>query len=75
MTPWHTLLVIVLWIVPIFAGWRVGAWKGRVVLGILLGVFLGWLGVIITACVPKSHERKAADAAARQQIEREAVSE
>lgn len=45
-----TILSRCRWPRPDLAGWRVGAWKGRVVLGILLGVFLGWLSVIITAC-------------------------
>jgi hypothetical protein len=48
--PWHALILIFL-VVPWVVGGIVGNRKGRVALGIMLGVLLGWIGVIIIAIV------------------------
>lgn len=45
------LFVIVLWVLPIFIGHRLGKNRGRATAGTWLGILLGWLGVIITACL------------------------
>ena len=41
---------IILWILPIWVGHRIGKPKGRA--GGLWGFFLGWIGVIIVALLP-----------------------
>ena len=44
------IVLALLWIAPIFVGGKITAGKGRGQLpGVLLGVFLGWIGVLIAA--------------------------
>jgi TM2 domain-containing membrane protein YozV len=43
------IFVAVFWVLPIFVGHRIGAPKGRQ--GWLWGLLLGWIGVIIVACL------------------------
>jgi len=50
----------------------VGGNKGRRGLGYLLGLLLGWIGVIVMLFVPKTHEQEVRDAAHRMHIEQEA---
>jgi hypothetical protein len=47
----------------VFVAAGVGAWigysvKGRPLTGFLLGIFLGWIGVLIIALVPPTAEKK-----------------
>lgn len=52
--PWHVLLLLMLlifWVGPWVVGGVVGNRKGHMGLGIVLGVLLGWIGVIIIAFV------------------------
>lgn len=48
-----------------YIGWKV---KGRPVAGFLLGIFLGWLGVGITALLPRTMSKKVEKEAERQRI-------
>ena len=44
------IVLALLWIAPIFVGGKITAGKGRGRMpGVLLGVFLGWIGVLIAA--------------------------
>jgi Zn finger protein HypA/HybF involved in hydrogenase expression len=46
------LLLVVVWVIPIFVAARVTIGKGRgPTTGVLLGVFLGWIGVVIAVCL------------------------
>ncbi len=45
------LFVLALWIAPIIVAGKMGSRKGRGGLGVLLGVILGWIGVIIIAVI------------------------
>jgi hypothetical protein len=47
---WVAATAVASWI-----GWSV---KGRPLTGFLLGIFLGWLGVIITAFLPLTAEKR-----------------
>lgn len=52
--PWHVLVLLellIFWVAPWVIGGLVGSRKGHVALGIVLGVLLGWIGVIIIAFV------------------------
>lgn len=52
--PWHVLLLVVIlafWIVPVIVGAQIGRGKGHAALGLVLGLLLGWIGVIIIALV------------------------
>ena len=53
-------VIFMLWVAAAAA---VGAWigysvKGRPLTGFLLGVFLGWLGVLILLFLPRTAEKK-----------------
>ena len=67
------------WILFIFwmASAGTGAWighrfKGRPLTGFALGVFLGWIGVAITALLPRSAEMRVQRRMASVAIDREA---
>jgi hypothetical protein len=47
------LFALVFWIAPIAVGHKIGAPKNRQ--GWLWGLLLGWIGVIIVACLSESH--------------------
>jgi hypothetical protein len=71
-SPWKVLLILIFWVVPIGIAGMVGGNKGRRGLGYLLGLLLGWIGVIVMLFVPKTHEQEVRNAARRMQIEQEA---
>jgi hypothetical protein len=51
----------------------IGNWrKGRPLTGFLLGLFLGWIGVIIIALMPPTREKRVQRERERLEIEREA---
>jgi hypothetical protein len=52
------LFVAVFWILPIVVGSLVGNRKGRLVLGLVLAVLLGWIGVIIIAVIPPTRAER-----------------
>jgi hypothetical protein len=54
MAPWHLLLLLLIlafWIAPVAVGAVIGGNKGHQALGVVLGLLLGWIGVIIIALV------------------------
>jgi hypothetical protein len=77
--PWHAIVLLellIFWVAPWVIGGLVGSRKGLVALGIVLGVLLGWIGVIIIAfvrptqaeLVRREHERMLARQQARAQF-------
>src|SRR5215469_7998992 len=54
IAPWHVLLLLMIlafWIAPVIVGAQIGSRKGHQALGLMLGLLLGWIGVIIIALV------------------------
>ncbi len=49
-----TFFLIIVWIVSAIAAGSVGKSKGRTFTGWLLGIFLGFIGLIIIALLPKN---------------------
>lgn len=45
------LLVLFLWIIPVILGGLMGNSRNKLAAGIILPLFLGWIGVIIIACL------------------------
>ena len=54
--------MLVLWVVPIIVGISLGSRKGRGGLGFALGIFLGWLGVLIIALTSPTAEARRIEA-------------
>jgi hypothetical protein len=44
-------LVLALWIAPVAVGIYIGNKRGKFAAGLLLPLFLGWIGVAIVACL------------------------
>ena len=73
MSPLVTVILLV-WVVgAIFAAGTIGNRKGRPGTGFLLGLFLGWIGVVIIAVTPPTREMLVLQERERQQIQREAA--
>ena len=56
-----TETLVVIWIICALVGAVVGQSKGRGDAGFVLGLLLGLIGVLITALLPKTPEKQAAD--------------
>ncbi len=68
-----TALIIISWIIAVIVAARIGSrLKGRPNLGIILGLFLSWIGVIIIAVMPPTHDMRVLREEERLQIQREA---
>ncbi len=73
MTPLGTLVLIINAIIATIVAARIGSRrKGRPNLGLILGLLLGWIGVIIIACVPPTRDMLVLRERERLQIQREA---
>jgi len=72
MTPGQVLLLIIWFGLALFVGAEIGHRKGRPWLGWGLALLLGWLGVIILAFIPATHEKQVEREAARMRIQDEA---
>jgi hypothetical protein len=57
-------IVLFMWIAPIWISVHLGNAKGQPLLGWLLGLVLGWIGVIIMLIVPPSLEAQRREALA-----------
>jgi hypothetical protein len=65
--------VWVIWtITAVITAMLIGDRKGRHWAGLVLGLLLGWLGVIIIALVPPTHEKLVEREKERLRVEREA---
>jgi predicted MFS family arabinose efflux permease len=69
ITPAAMLVLVVGALVCGLVGYLIGKSKGRPGAGFALGFFLGFLGWIITAVVPKTQQRKEAEAVERVRLE------
>jgi hypothetical protein len=68
-----TALIIISWILAVIVAARIGSRiKGRPTLGLLLGLFLSWIGVIIIALVSPTHDMLVLREEERLQVQREA---
>jgi hypothetical protein len=68
-----TALIIISWVLAAIVAARIGSRiKGRPTLGLLLGLFLSWIGVIIIAVWPPSHDMLVLREEERLQVQREA---
>ncbi len=55
-------MVLIFWVAPIFVAGSLGRTRGRYLLGFVLGIVLGWIGVIIIAVLePTSEIRREMD--------------
>jgi hypothetical protein len=72
MNPFETLLVLVWVLSSVAAATVIGRRKGRPWTGFLLGLVLGWIGVLIIAVTPPTHGMRVQRERERLDIEREA---
>ena len=73
MNPVETVVVLLVWVLAaMLAGSAIGTRKGRPAAGFLLGLLLGWIGVIIIAATPPTRDMLVRRERERQQIQREA---
>jgi hypothetical protein len=56
------LVAFIGWALIVTAGYHVGKYKGRETAGLILTIFLGLIGLLILAFVPKTQAVKAAEA-------------
>ena len=63
------IFIGIFWIAPIFVGHKIGSPKNRA--GWAWGLFLGWLGVIIVACLSNTDPQIAAQDTALTEKQRE----
>ena len=74
MNPIQTFVLLIVLIPALIICVKLGNKKGHATLGWLMGLLLGWIGVIVMLLVSKTHAQEVADAAHRMQIEAEARS-
>lgn len=72
MSPGQTLILLIWALGGIIAATIAGSRKGRPWTGFLLGLFLGWIGVVVIAVTPPTRARLVQRERERLQIEREA---
>jgi hypothetical protein len=51
--PVEVVVLLIVLVLPIYVGYRVGKVRGQAVLGLVLGFMLSWLGVLIVLLMPK----------------------
>ena len=72
-SPFQTFILLIVWILAVIVAARIGSRrKGRPNLGLVLGLLLGWIGVIIIAVWPPTHDMLVLRETERLQIQREA---
>ncbi len=56
------VIALVIWILSMYFGWKIASRKGYSRwLGLVLGFFLSWIGLIIVAVIPRRGSRGAPD--------------
>ena len=74
MNPFQTLLLLVWEVGAVAVASIIGSRRGRPWTGFLLGLILGWIGVIVIALITPTHAKRVERERERLQIEREARS-
>lgn len=64
--------LIIIWVLALVVATIVGGRKGRRGAGFLLGLLLSWIGVIIIAVMPPTHDMLVLREEERLEVEREA---
>jgi len=72
MNPGQTLILLVWALGGIIAATLTGRRKGRPWTGFILGLLLGWIGVVVIAVTPPTHAMRVQRERERLQIQREA---
>jgi uncharacterized membrane protein len=72
MSPGAALALLIVYVPAVVLAVRIGERKGRGVPGLLLGLLLGWLGVIIIALTSPTREKLVQRERERLEIQREA---
>lgn len=76
MDPFQILIILlILYILAVIICAKLGNKKGRRDLGWIVGLFLGWLGVVIMLVVSRTHEQEVLNARRRLRVEAEARGE
>lgn len=73
MNPGQTLILLIWALGGIIAATIAGRRKGRPWTGFVLGLLLGWIGVIVIAVTPPTHAMRVQRERERQRIQREAA--
>jgi hypothetical protein len=73
MEPWQVLIWLVVATGFGFAGWGVGKGKGRATAGWWLGFLLGFIGLVIIACMSPTQEHWVQEAQRQYEIQAEAA--
>lgn len=72
-SPLKTLILLIWVLGAIVAASIIGGRRGRRWTGFLLGLVLGWIGVVIIAVTPPTHAMRVQRERERQRIQREAA--
>jgi hypothetical protein len=72
-SPLKTLILLIWVLGAVVAASIIGNRKGRPWTGFILGLLLGWIGVIIIAVTPPTHAMRVQRERERQRIQREAA--
>lgn len=75
MSPFQTLVILILYIPALIICVMLGTKKGHSNLGWITGLLLGWIGVVIMLLVGKTHDQEVRDARRRFRVEAEARGE
>jgi hypothetical protein len=73
MTPWQTLIFLIVWVPVVVAGYYLGKYKGHRAAGIILTAVLWLLGLLIVALIPRTDAAKIAAAQRNMAIQQEAA--
>lgn len=68
-SPAHLLITLIVFVIAVAPAVLLGRYKGRPVLGWVLGLLTGWIGFLILLFVPKTEEKQIAEARQRARIE------
>ncbi len=75
MSPFQVLILLIWVAAAAVTATAIGRRKGRPWAGFLLGLLLGWIGVIVIAVIPPTHDALVARERERMEVQREAQGE